>query len=62
MGLAVSIQETRDPKILAVVAAPTSVDFFKYYQRMGAKTDFAGLNRVPPECKNRDSVQARLGS
>jgi hypothetical protein len=53
---------TRDPrpKILAVVAPPTSVDFFKYYQRMGAKTDFTGLDRVPPECKNKDSVQARL--
>jgi len=47
------------PKIIAVVAPPTSVDFFKYYQRMGSKTNYEGLDRVPPECKIRDSVQAR---
>jgi len=46
-------------KIVAVVTPPASQDFFKYYQRVGRKTDFEALIRVPPDCKNRVSVQAR---
>jgi len=48
------------PKIVAVVAPLTSQEFFKYYQRFGPKTDYAALNRVPVECTNRTSVDARL--
>ena len=49
-----------EPKIVAVVAPPTSVDFFRYYQRVGNKTNHEALTRVPVECTNWDSVQARL--
>jgi hypothetical protein len=48
------------PKIVAVVAPPTSQEFFKYYQQMDNKTNYAALNRVPVECTNRTSVDARL--
>lgn len=44
-------------KIVAVVAPPTSQDFFSYYERAGLATGYMALERVPPECKNRDYVQ-----
>jgi hypothetical protein len=49
-------------KIIAVVAPQTSQDFFRYYEAVGAKhnTAFEPLLRVPPECRNIDSVQARV--
>jgi hypothetical protein len=47
-------------KIIAVVAPPTSQDFFRYYQRLGSMTKFEPLNRVPPECLNATFVQARV--
>lgn len=51
---------TDQVKIIAVVAPPTSQDFFKYYQSLGPKLvyNYEKLIRVPPECKNMDSVQA----
>ena len=46
--------------IHAVVAPPTSDDFFSYYQRVGDHlTKWQPLARIPPECVNRDSVQAK---
>lgn len=48
----------RRAKIIAVVAPPTSHDFFTYYEKHGASTGYSPLNRVPPECANRDDVQA----
>jgi hypothetical protein len=50
----------KQPKIVAVVASPTSKEFFKYYQRMGSKTGYEPLTRVPADCTNKVSVQARL--
>jgi hypothetical protein len=52
---------TRQVKIIAVVAPPTSQDFFKYYQMIGNKRnyEFERLPRVPPECTNTVWVQAR---
>jgi len=48
-------------RIFAVVAPPTSQDFFRYFQRCGDETKrYSPLNRIPPECRNRHSVQARL--
>lgn len=48
-------------KIVAVVAPPTSQDLLRYYQAVGGKLpSFEPLKRVPPECKNRASVQARV--
>jgi hypothetical protein len=44
--------------IVAVVASPTSHDYFTYYQRHGFKTGWAALDRIPPDCTNQDSVQA----
>jgi Domain of unknown function (DUF4062) len=51
---------TEQVKIIAVVAPPTSQDFFRYYQRLGDihNNQFEKLVRVPPGCKNTDSVQA----
>jgi hypothetical protein len=47
-------------QILAVVAPPTSQDFFEYFQKRGAETKaFVPLNRIPPECRNIAAVLAR---
>lgn len=47
-------------RIVAVVAPPTSHDFFNYFQALGRLRNFQfePLPRVPPECRNRASVQA----
>lgn len=48
-------------RIFAVVAPPTSQDCFRYFQKRGDETKvFVPLNRVPPECRNAHSVQAKL--
>lgn len=48
-------------KIVAVVAPPTSQDLFRYFQHIGSEIkDFKPLPRIPPECTNTASVQARL--
>jgi hypothetical protein len=47
-------------KIVAVVAPPTSRDFFRYFQNVGAATKYAPLPGVPAECTNRAEVQTRL--
>jgi hypothetical protein len=49
-------------KIIAVVAPPTSHDFFTYYQAHGKETHWADLTRLAPECKNKDEVDAGLQS
>jgi hypothetical protein len=48
----------RRVRIVAVVAPPTSHDFFTYYQKHGFKTEWAPLDRIPAECSNQDFVQA----
>ena len=48
-------------KINAVVAPPTSQEFFRYFQKLGRKNQvFEPLDRIPPECRNRTFVQARI--
>src|ERR1035441_8656839 len=49
-------------RIVAVVAPSSSQDFFRYFQKLGQlrNNDFEPLPRVPPECVNQDSVQARI--
>jgi hypothetical protein len=48
-------------RLYAVVAPPTSQDLFRYFQKRGDETrHFVPLNRVPPECRNIHSVQARV--
>ena len=47
-------------KIIAVVAPPTSHDFFTYYQTHGHQTGYAWLERVPAECRNQAFVDALL--
>lgn len=49
-------------RIVAVVAPPTSQDFFRYFQHVGQLREykFEPLKRVPPECKHHDSVQVRV--
>jgi hypothetical protein len=49
-------------RIVAVVAPPTAQDFFRFFQRVGALHGykFEPLVRIPLECINRDSVQARI--
>jgi|SRR5215469_4996523 len=48
------------PRIVALVAPPTSQDFFKYYHLWGCKTNWAALKRIPVECSNWTSVDALL--
>jgi hypothetical protein len=46
-------------KIVAVVAPPSSQDFFRYFQHVGGlREKYEPLKRVPPECRNLASVQA----
>ena len=45
-------------KILAVIAPPTSTDFFEYACANGTKTGWSPLTRLPPECKNVHPVTA----
>jgi hypothetical protein len=46
-------------RIVAVVAPPTSHEFFQYFQKVGdLHHNHVPLERIPPECTNRDSVQA----
>jgi hypothetical protein len=49
-------------RIIAVVAPSTSQDYFRYFQELGRLRDynFKPLPRVPAECVNLDSVQARI--
>jgi hypothetical protein len=48
-------------RIFAAVAPPTSQDLFRYYQSRGdATTQYVPLDRIPPECANVCSVQAKL--
>jgi hypothetical protein len=48
----------RQTKIIAVVAPPTSQDYFKYFQRVGGlrRDIYEPLDRVPSECTNTDAV------
>jgi len=46
--------------IIAVVAPPTSQEFFSYFQRVGYKTGFEALLNIPRECKMRATVHARV--
>jgi hypothetical protein len=52
----------KNVKIIAVVAPPTSQDFFRYYQHLGGLrgNQFEPLSRVPAECRNQTSVQAQI--
>jgi hypothetical protein len=45
--------------IIAVIAPPTSQDYFNYFQRVGQKTQHEPLLRIPLECKKRHSIQAK---
>jgi hypothetical protein len=49
-------------RIIAVVAPPTSCDFFRYFQHIGQQRDytFEPLKRIPPECRNMASVQTNV--
>ena len=51
--------ETKQMKVIAAVAPPTSQDYFRYFQRVGDKHEYQyePLKRVPPECRNATSVQ-----
>ena len=51
----------KNARIIAVVAPPTSHEFFTFFQKAGmAKGHFEPLDRIPPECKNMDSVQVKF--
>ena len=51
-----------DVRIVAVVAPPTSHDFFRYFQKLGELREWAfePLDRIPPECTNLAWVQAKV--
>jgi hypothetical protein len=63
----------RSNRVIAVVAPPTSQDYFEYFEKIGkqnrenrqrqnrqANHDYEPLDRVPPECKNIASVETRF--
>ena len=51
---------TKNIRIIAVVAPPTSQDYFRYFQTVGDKHQYQyePLKRIPAECRNIASVQA----
>ena len=52
----------KNVKIVAVVAPPTSQDYFRYFQEVGNKNNYQyrPLKRIPPERRNQSHVQARM--
>jgi hypothetical protein len=46
-------------KIIAVVAPPTSQQFFRYYEKVSEKTKWEPLDEIPPECINQAHVQGQ---
>jgi hypothetical protein len=46
-------------RVIAVVAPPTSHDFFMYSEKVGRETGghFVPLDHIPAECRNSASVQ-----
>ncbi len=51
-------------RLLAVVAPPTSIDYFNYFQKLGRLREykFEPLARLPPECTNVAWVQTRISN
>jgi hypothetical protein len=47
-------------KIVAVVAPPSSADFFNYYQDICDGGVVKPLRRIPPECTNQASISVTL--
>jgi hypothetical protein len=47
-------------KIFAVIAPPTSQDLFWYFQMLGPVSGYKPIERIPPECRKQDSVQAKV--
>jgi len=49
-------------RIIAVIAPPTSQDYFRYFQKLGdeCESGFPPILRVPVECKKRHSVEANV--
>jgi hypothetical protein len=46
--------------IVAVIAPPTSQEYFRYFQRVGKKTDYEPIIGIPPECKKRHTISAKV--
>ena len=46
--------------VAAVVAPPTSQEYFNYFQRVGSKTNHEPILGIPAECKHRDLVQVKV--
>lgn len=58
----INVYNTCRTRIIAVVAPPTSCQFFRYFQKMGDKFHplYEPLDSVPPECVNRHEVQVNV--
>ena len=58
----VNVMGWHNVTIIVAIAPPTSQDYFNYFQRMGSdfKSGYQPIARVPPECKWRDTVQAKV--
>jgi hypothetical protein len=50
----------RQVQVAAVVAPPTSQEFFTYYQSQVSATKAAPLSGIPPKCKNVATVVATV--
>jgi hypothetical protein len=46
--------------IMALIAPPTTQQYFNYFQRVGKKTGFEPLSAIPAECKWRHTIQAKV--
>ena len=46
--------------IYAVIAPPTTQEFFNYFQRVGEKTGFAPMLGIPRECKKRATLRCKV--
>jgi hypothetical protein len=46
--------------VVAVVAPPTTQDYFNYFQRVGHKTSYDPLLGIPQECRKRDTVRCKV--
>src|ERR1051326_2293543 len=56
----IKARDLKQFRVVAVVAPPTSQMMFSYYEGHGMETKFSPLLSVPPECSNRDEVDAMV--
>jgi hypothetical protein len=56
----IKARDLKQLRVVAVVAPITSQLFFRYYEEHGMETKFSPLPSIPPDCINRDEVDAMV--